>query len=533
MDKDGTSKSAFWIIEQVENTHTYYIKSLAQGRYLGADIQTGELRLRNTDPEDGFELIQAPNPGMIPAPQIVPVPNTLSFPLRTYWKSVPHNAYLVVNGGKVEGSKDHGSGNSGEWIVHYNKDDGFTFQSVSTGKFLGIELLQKVSINKISISKAAKFVPEWHSNGVFILRCDSGKYLGVDISLNVKANRLPATSTEEFIFEAISSNSISVKSPDAFVPGSPSQSPSSPKQPRMTGFLSGKRNSSTPGLAPSHPPQDQEPMIQHHRLSASSANQPPPLSLTSTNNNNSNNNNNNDNSHQFKRVSVSIKQSNSPTIFSVGEESSKYDGTVSSNLRDITVLPTKNTLMKGVYVIKACYPGKAWYVTLMPNGEVLTSPRPISSWTLEPSTTNSIDSKLCSCVIKSFQRDDDVFLQCNLPDSCSLKCGSLGTRFVVSSFEFPWDSAQSAANTVNTKYGSNFFTIQAVLNDSLGPKDKYYLSFVSDDQALNFVKSVDGTVSKMMMFEFIRIKTPTQLDIRTYPPLLAPFVPPSGMYPNM
>lgn len=459
---------------------------------------------------------------MIPAPQIVPIPSSLAFPLQTYWKSAAHNTYLVVNGSKVEASKDRGTSDAGKWIVYYDKDDGFSFQSVLTGKFLCVELLQKISVNKVSNQKATKFIPEWHCDNIFILRCESGKYLGVDVMLNVKANRLPATSTEEFIFELDQS-----KPSDLLAPSAVALHQLTPSKPsRMSDLFSSRKSSSASGL-----PQPQSSSSGGHDHDAKALAGPGSPGSSSP--------------HLITRISA--RTSHSPSIFSVGEsDRSRLSGPPEGNLKDISLPPSKEVLSKGVFVIKACYPGKAMYVTLMPNGEVMTSPRPVSSWTLESSPGSPDESNLGCCTIKNFQRDDSFFFESQIPEMCSLKCGPKGTRFVISSFEFPWDSSHnrnsisgnsssssSSSTAPTTKVASNFFTIKAVLDDPGCKGKSYYLSFLTDSQGLNFVKSVDGSVSKSMLFEFIRIKTPTQLDIRTYPPLLKPFVPPKGLYPNM
>lgn len=507
------------------------------------DVQTGILRLSGADPEDGFEFIQAPNPGMIPAPQIVPVPSNLIFPLRAYWRTVPHNAYLVVNGAKVETSKERST--FAEWVIHYSKEEGFSFQSAATGKFLSVELLQKVNVNKIANSKATKFMPEWHKNGIFILRCESGKYLGVSTSLSLKPNRLPATSTEEFTFELMNGLIL-----DSSTQGSPLQTPKSPKHARNSGTFLVKKRSSAVGLPPLQGNEHSIRISQNRAsfnqstsaipspvstssstvMTSSMPSQPPSLTLSPPPPTSSI-------STQVGGITkVSVKMSDSPSIFSVGDRGSGTPGVSEPSLRDFALPPQKDYLFKGVFVIKACSPGKSLYVTLMPNGEVLTSPRPTTSWVLESSTAtnnnNNSNIPLNSCVIKNYQRDDDIFMECRIPETCSLKCGATGTRFVISSFEFPWaTSADSAAGT--QKEEPNLFTIQAVVNKPSDSKIRHFLSFVPDDQTLNFVKSVDGTVSKMMLFEFIRIKTPAKLDIRTYPPLVKPYVPPNGLYKNM
>lgn len=454
---------------------------------------------------------------MIPAPQIVPVPSTFTFPLLTYWKSQAHNSYIIVNGNKVETSKDCGTSDTGKWIVYYDKEEGFSFQSAHTGKYLCVELLQKISVNKVSIQKATKFIPEWHSSDVFILRCESGKYLGVDISLSVKANRIPATSTEEFIFELDQGKPSDLPAPSAIT--SPPVVPS--RSSRMSEIFSSKKSSSTTGL-PSFQSSTHDYSPKTHQRVCSTMIQGSPGTSSP---------------HMFTRISA--RSSLSPSFFSLGEsDTPRTSGPQEGNLKDISLPPTREVLSKGVFVIKACYPGKAMYVTLMPNGEVMTSPRPVSSWTLESSSSRPDEPNSGSCTIKNFQRDDDIFFECQIPEMCSLKCGTKGTRFVISSFEFPWEQSGSSngsslGNDTASKWVSNFFTIKAILERPESKGKSYYLSFLTDTQGLNFVKSVDGTVSKTMLFEFIQIKTPKELDIRTYPPLIKPFVPPKGLYPYM
>ena len=485
LDRDSTSKNALWAIEKIESARVYYLRSVGQGRYLEADILSGVLRLRGVTPSEGFELIQAPNPGMIPAPKIVPVPASYVFPLRVLWKSVAHMAYLVTNGSKVEVSKE-ASGNPGaEWIAHYDKTEGISFQSASTGKFLYTGRLQEVSVKKESLSKATRFILEWHSDGVFILRCESGKYLGVDISLALQANRLPATSTEEFRFEVLRESSSSSSSSSSVAPDSPLAKTPIP--------IIGRKSNSSSGL----------PQCQSEGAAMMS--------------------------HSYKGSGL---QAASHSMLKGPHDAAEADGGEGKGEGEITMPTNKETLAEGVFVIKACYPGKAGYVTLMPNGEVCTSPRPGSSWILNPSITNFRGSAVCSCTAKNFQ-DDRTYLECSLPESCTLEGGPSGTRFFITSFEFPWSQQAGPVGSGAGGGDINYFTIQAVLDESSALKNNlFYLSYSPDDQRLNFVKSVDGTVSKMMLFEFIRIKSSTTLNYKTYPQLTDTYVPPKGLYPN-